>query len=364
MSKIKFKIDEKSLYYGIYNDYKKGQTATVSTPLNQSKNPDKWHKDILQLLGTGVASGNVPDALLGKCLSKTTSKANTKLIELYEFRNIYLDGKKLDTNASFCIYIKEEIDQTTKSRKGQTITNVHFGRQKLHYPTSLKHKTDGFNIDNGEVLNAIIKQNGGFAYIVRGFEVDTGRNSLNFITTMIGVEGVFLSNVFVKQKGVGKKLLLKEIDLDSLNITTRAEDDSKVQLSKEDLDVVLGIFEKANKSKIENGKRGEEIIIEKLKENSAFYEIYHTSLDYPTSPYDIEYYEDGVKKYVEVKATQGNNKIFNMSSGEIKFMETYQEHYILYLVTNVKDRFPDIYEFTCGQIKKLKFEHPTTKFYA
>lgn len=49
MEKIKFKIDEKSLFYGVYNDYKKGQTATVSTPLNQSSNPDKWRKDILEL---------------------------------------------------------------------------------------------------------------------------------------------------------------------------------------------------------------------------------------------------------------------------------------------------------------------------
>ena len=35
--KVRFKIDEKSLFYGVYNDYNRGQTATVSTPLNQSK---------------------------------------------------------------------------------------------------------------------------------------------------------------------------------------------------------------------------------------------------------------------------------------------------------------------------------------
>lgn len=364
MSKIKFKIDEKSLYYGIYNDYKKGQTATVATPLNQSKNPDKWHKDILCLLDTKLVINTIPPVLQGKCLNKSTSQANAKVNAFFEFKNLYLDGVKINTPYSFGMYIKEEIDEYIIARNGKKVRNTHLGRLKLHYPITLKHESDGYKVNNKEILEKILKQNGGFAYIVRGFEVNTDENSLNFITTMIGVEGVFLSNVFVKQKGVGKKLLLKEIDLDSLNIITRSEDDSKVQLSKEDLDVVLGIFEKANKSKIENGKRGEEIIIEKLKENPAFSEIYHTSLDYPTSPYDIEYYEDGVKKYVEVKATQGKNKIFNMSSGEIKFMETYQEHYILYLVTNVKDRFPDIYEFTCGQIKKLKFEHPTTKFYA
>ena len=49
MSVIKFKIDEKSLFYGMYNDYERGQTATVSTPFNQSTNPNKWRKDILKL---------------------------------------------------------------------------------------------------------------------------------------------------------------------------------------------------------------------------------------------------------------------------------------------------------------------------
>ena len=50
--KFRFKIDEKSLFYGLYNDYVRGQTATVSTPINQSKDPDKWHKDIMKLLNT------------------------------------------------------------------------------------------------------------------------------------------------------------------------------------------------------------------------------------------------------------------------------------------------------------------------
>ena len=52
--KFRFKIDEKSLFYGLYNDYAKGQTATVSTPINQSKDPNKWHKDIMKLFTSGL----------------------------------------------------------------------------------------------------------------------------------------------------------------------------------------------------------------------------------------------------------------------------------------------------------------------
>ena len=35
-NKIRFKIDEKSLFIGTYNDYNKGQTATVSPAFTAS----------------------------------------------------------------------------------------------------------------------------------------------------------------------------------------------------------------------------------------------------------------------------------------------------------------------------------------
>ena len=71
--KFRFKIDEKSLFYGLYNDYVRGQTATVSTPINQSKDPNKWHKDIMKLYGSGLESKIIPQELIDKCLNKTTS---------------------------------------------------------------------------------------------------------------------------------------------------------------------------------------------------------------------------------------------------------------------------------------------------
>lgn len=366
MSKFRFMIDEKSLYYGIYNDYKKGETATVSTPINQSKNPEKWHKDILKLVGNGIKAENVPEILCNKCLNKTTSKANTTLVELYEFKNIYLDGKKLETDSSFALYIKEETDEFIKNRQGKMVLNTHLGRKKLHYPMSLMHKSDGFNIDNAEVLEAIINQNGGFAYVVRGFECDTEENSINFITTIIGIKGIFLSSVFKKKKGVGKKLLLKEINLDEVDFTAQDiyGDSTSYVLDRKKDGQDIDLFEKANKTKLENGKLGESIILSKLSEQDEISDIYHTSKDYPTSPYDIEYYINGVKKYVEVKATQGDKKVFNMSAGEIKFMERYKEDYILFLITNVRDKMPKVYMFTCDKIKQLKKEYPTTRFYA
>ena len=79
MSVLRFKIDEKSLFYGLYNDYERGQTATVSTPINQSKDPEKWHKDIIALYHSGLALNNIPNELIDRCLNKTTSQANSKI---------------------------------------------------------------------------------------------------------------------------------------------------------------------------------------------------------------------------------------------------------------------------------------------
>ena len=342
MEKIKFKIDEKSLFFGIYNDYVQGQTPTVSTPLNQSTDPKKWRNDILSLCDKNLHLHKIPSMLLEKCTRKTTSKAKTKVDYIFVFNNLKLDGKPLKSNHSFAFYIKEEIDEFIKTRKSEKmVTNTHLGRKKLHYPQTFKYKTDGLNIDNHSVLEEILKQNGGFAYIVRGFECDLEDKSLNFITSIVGLEGIFLSSVFKKQKGVGKKLLLKEIniaaqDLPHMDIAYLI--DTEQRNSSGCID-----FDKINKSRIENGKRGEEIIFKYISENfKGATDIYHTSIDFPTSPYDIELYLDGVKKYIEVKSTSSAKKIFNMSCGEIKFMTSYKDDYILYLVTDVKNEFPKI----------------------
>ena len=365
MSVIKFKIDEKSLFYGMYNDYERGQTATVSTPLNQSTNPNKWRKDILKLCDTDLNVKVIPEMLLRKCTSKTTSQAKSKIDFLYVFENIKLDGKPINCNCQFAIYIKEEIDAMIKSKTtGKMVKNTHLGRKKLHYPQTLVHKTDGFNIDNKKVLDKILDVNGGFAYIVRGFECDTDNKSLNFITSLVGLKGIFLSSVFKKQKGVGKKLLLEEINIDAQDlpegdIAYLVNSENKSYSSASDM------FEAINKSKVENGKLGEELILKYLEENMpSITDVYHTSKDFPTSSYDIEFIQNGIKKYVEVKSTSGTKKVFNMSLGELKFMDKYKDDYLLFLVTSVKDDFPNVEIFTLDKISHLKKVYPNTRFYA
>lgn len=352
-NKIRFKIDEKSLFVGTYNDYQKGQTATVSTPLNQSKDKNKWRNDILELSKYNCNIDNPPDMLIHRCQS--ASHSGNTIDNIFIFKNILIDGKKLEVNEEFAMYFKRETDEYITKINGIKAKNTHLGRIKLHYPITFKYKTDGYNIDNQKILNEIIKQNGGFAYVVRGFEYYEDIQSLNFITSLIGPEGIPLSTVFKRKKGVGQKLMIdpnKVIDNDYLVVVEQTKD---INIS----------YELINKSRVENGKLGEEFIynllLNKLDINS---ELYHTSIDYPQSPYDMEYIENGEKKYVEVKSTNGNKPIFNMSSGELKFMEKYKDSYKLYMVMNVKNSFPDVKEYTYYDIIKMKKEYPSVRFYA
>ena len=355
-NKIRFKIDEKSLFIGPYNDYKAGQTATVSTPLNQSKDPSKWRNDILELSNYNCNVVNPPDMLIHRCQSASHSGNN--IDNVFVFKNILIDGKKLDVNAEFAMYFKRETDEYITKQNGTKTRNTHLGRIKLHYPITFSYKGDGFNIDNKIVLNEIVKQNGGFAYVVRGFEYYEDTETLNFITSLIGPEGIPLSTVFRRQKGVGQKLMIdpnKVVDNDYVVVVEQTPDLKGSNVS----------YELINKSRAENGKLGEKyiynLLLDKLDVDS---ELYHTSLDFPQSPYDMEYIENGEKKYIEVKSTSGNKPIFNMSSGELKFMEKYKDSYKLYMVMNVKNDFPDVKEYSYYDIIKMRKEFPSVRFYA
>lgn len=365
MRKIRFKIDEKSLYFGIYNNYEKGEVMTSSTPINQSKDPSKHRKDIINFMNSGLeVSGNIPNDLLSQLTRKTTSQAKTRINKLFVFDKITINGKELNTSYQFAIYVKEEIDPIIKRRDGTMGPNTHLGRMKLHYPSKVKYNRNGYNINNKEILNAIIQQNGGFAYIVRGFEVDTETKTLNFITSLIGLNGIFLSSVFKIAKGVGKKLLLDEINLEAQDL---ASDSFVIVATNTNNNQSTDInFEQLRKTQVENGKLGEKYVFEHISEyvSGTINDLYHTSSHYPTSPYDIEYIdENGDTQYVEVKATSGSKEVFNMSSGEIKFMNTYKDKYTLILVTNVRSSFPTIKTYQADKIMRLRKEYPSIRFY-
>lgn len=347
-----FDIDEKSLYRGIKNDYKKGQSASVATPLNQSIDRKKWRNDIIDFL-EGYPSKDInslPSILKDKCLRQTTSKAVSKLVYFNVFSKFSLDGIPFNADASFAFYVKEETSEIIEKRDGSTGINTHKGRRRLCYPLAIKHQTDGYKIDNSVVLDRIIEVNGGFAYIVKGFDVNTDTNTLNFRTTMVGLNGVLLSNVFRRGKGVGVKLNVNGVNFEE---TIVSKGKSSI-LSQSESNAFFETLEKIKTASRANGLAGEEFVfdnISKLLKTENIENSYHTSKKYPQSPYDIEYTIDGVKKYIEVKSTSGDKKVFLMSKGERKFMEKYEKDYKLILVTNVTSNHRRTFVFTRKEIE-------------
>ncbi len=350
---VEIHIDEKSLYYGITNDFSKGQTSTISTPLNQAKDPSKWKNDILSLSQCKCKyNGKIPQGLLYKCLFK--SKAlETSVPDLFVFDNLYVDGKKLDCKYQFCIYFKQENSEYTNNGK----INTHKGRIKLHYQKSMFYKDNKFNIDNKKVLEAIFIQNGGFAYMVRSFEYNKVNNSLNFVTSIVGPGGMPLSAVFSRKKGVGKKYAHFDYNPETIDYLI-----SISQLDYTGEDAIVSI-KKANVTREKNGKLGEQIVVDYLKKELLDMEnFYHVSKEHALSPYDMEYTLNDIKYYVEVKSTQSDKINFYLSPGEMKFMEENKETYILYMVTNVRDNKPNIKKFTYKDILKMKSKPTSARF--
>ena len=339
--KYSIDIDEKSLFRGIKNDFKSGHSATTSTPLNQSKDKAKWRNDIYTFLNACQSEdvSKIPDRLKDLCLRQTTSKAPTKLVNFYVFSNFAVDGVPFEAEASFAMCIKEETAGEISKRDSKTGTNTHIGRQMLHYQVSLNYTTDGYNINNGIVLKRIIDVNGGFAYVVKGFDYDTDTKVLNFRTTLVGLEGVSLSNVFKSKKGIGKKLLVDDIKLNNLDIDKKLVEKL---LPEEERNSFYTTLEKIQESCRSNGILGEKYVLEKLddilgkKIQKKIKNKSHISDKYPQSPYDIECdMEDGEKMYIEVKSTKDAKKIFYMSKGERNFMDLKEQNYLLILVTKV-----------------------------
>ena len=170
-------------------------------------------------------------------------------------------------------------------------------------------------------------------------------NTLNIITSLIGPKNALLSTVFKIKKGVGKKL---RTDINSAIV-------ANIDVYKIDDDIVYRNEDKYTKraqTSRYNGKKGEDFVYDICC--AIQNDVYHTSVEYPESPYDMEYIdENGMKKYVEVKSTQSDKINFRMSTYEYDFMEKYKEQYIMYVVLNVREEFPSYVVLTYADIIKL-----------
>lgn len=313
MSVIRLPIDIKSLYFNIKNDNESGHTATVATPLKQGAS---IHTELAKIR-------NIPeninafskDKLIGQILSK--SRAAAKITDVLVFDKISVNGIRVNCEESFCIYIREETDPK----------NVHCGRQKVHYPPSLKYSDSDIEINNRKVVDAISETLFGYAYIVEAFEYDSDSKTLNFDALIVGENGIPYSKVFLNKKGVGNKFssVFNEFaDTYDFEIIALRE---HLGYDKVGPDNYMEV--------VNSNKRLAMSAVEESLKIAGFKAVRKMTEEYPYSLYDIEYEENREKKYVIVRFTSTKIDIFTLPYNKIKFCNDYNGAVKVALVTDV-----------------------------
>lgn len=310
---IRLPIDVKSLYFNIKNDNESGHTATVATPIKQYGGVNE---DLIKVLDIPENINVISrESIIGQILSK--SRAEARIDKVFVFDKISVNGIMVENIPSFCMYIREE------TAEGY----VHKGRQKLHYPPSLKFSDEEVEINNKLVMQAISRTLGDYAFIVEAFEYNTNDSSLNFDVIVVGANNIPYSKVFINRRGVGVKF------------TSVFSEDSEVYDSE-----IIALREHLGYENV-----GPENFAQVMRENkNKAYEIVKSKLDsigakgirqlneeYPYALYDYEYKINGVKHYAIVRQTATKIKYFNLPINKIQFCNDFLDKVCVYLVTDI-----------------------------
>lgn len=330
MSVIRLPIDLKSFYFNITNDNETGHTPTVATPLKQGAS---IHKELAKIRSIPENINTYSrDSLISEILSK--SRAAAIITDVFVFDNVSVNGVQVECDASFCIYIREETDPN----------NVHCGRQKVHYPLSLKFSDLETEINNRKIVNEISSILHSYAFIVEAFEYNTESKVLNFDVALVGENGIPYSKIFLNKRVVGNKFssVFNEFadTYDSGIISLRehlgfgnVNPENYMEVIAQNKSIALQVTEKALTVKSATN-------IRKLVEK------------YPYSLYDIEYCKSGIKKYVIVRFTSTKTRFFSLPYNKIKFINDYSKNVQIALVTDINGN-PKIYWYTVGDLNGM-----------
>ena len=328
---IRMPIDIKSLYLNIKNDNRTGHTATVATPLKQGASV---HSELSQIM-------NLPENMTQKDKERLSSqilaksRADARIVKAFRFDSIMVNGSKVETNAAYCIYVREETNPH----------NVHFGRQKVHYPQILVYEGDDIHINNQLVLRAVSKTLNDYAFIVQAFEYDTDSKTLNFDALIVGENSVPYSKVFVNRRGVGAKfstMFTHDAENYDIEIIALRQRMGYTSVSTDNYnDIIL-----ANKADACN------LVCDYLMNKGAS-TARILKFEYPYSLYDIFYEIDGKKKYAIIQQTATREKYFVLSMEKIQFINDFSDSASVFLVTDIKGK-PQVIEYTPSMINTLK----------
>ena len=310
---IRLPINTKSLYLNIKNDNKIGHSATVATPIKQGA---AYNPDLIRIKNLPENINSVSrEALIEKILSK--SRAEARISNVYVFNKISVNGKTLENVPAFCMYIREETGED----------NVHYGRQKLHYPITFKFCDNETEINNNEVIKAVSEALNNYAFIVDAFEYDTETRCLNFDALIVGYNSIPYSKVFINQKGVGKKfttVFYENVDLYDTEIIALREKFGYDNICPENFEFVMA----------ENRTTAVGCAVDWLTEIGAK-KIRNMNEEYPYSLYDLEYELNGIKQYLIVRFTATKMRYFSLPFNKTKFCNDFCENVKVYLVYDI-----------------------------
>lgn len=327
---IRLPIDIKSLHYNILNDNKIGHTATVATPIKQGAS---IRSELMQIFKIKQNEQCINCPELMEELVKT-ARQMVKITGIFTFDKIAVNGDLIKTDSAFCIYTREEVDNT----------KVHFGRVKMHYPTKLHYSNADINIDNRRVIKAVSEAVCDYAFFVNAFEYDTETSVLNFCLTIIGENRIPYSKVFINERGVGNKFVCMNdeyVDVyDSEIISLRQKfgeeigPENFIQIMRRNKEIATACAIDFIKNK------GAEKVVELIKE-------------FPYSLYDIEYKIKGKIKYLIVCFTATKINYFNLSAKKIRFLNDFQEKSSLLCISDINGK-PMVTEYCAKDINKMR----------
>lgn len=310
---IRLPIDTKSLYFNIKNDNQSGHTATVATPLKQGK---AIHDELAQIY---VLPENIEarsrEGVIAKILKN--SRAEAIIPHVYVFDRVSVNGERLEGVPAFCVYVREETAES----------NVHCGRQKVHYPPSFIYVDDYVEINNREVVRAMSERLKSYAFLIEALEYDEKNRTLNFDALIVGEKDVPYSKVFLNKKGVGNKFTA------AFNESADSYDTEIIALREH-----LG-YENVRPDNYEEIQRNHkelaiDIAIEDLK-RQGIDDVRRLSSEYPYSLYDLEISKDGKKQYTIVRNTATKLTYFTMPYNKIKFCMDFDEMVSIALVKDI-----------------------------
>lgn len=328
---IRMPIDLKSLYLNIRNDNKTGHTPTVATPLRQGSS---IHTEIAQILDIPeTIPVDSKERLSLQLLAK--SRADAKIVKAYLFDNISVNGIPVDTDASYCIYIREETDPT----------NVHFGRQKVHYPQVLAFEDENIRIDNKSVIHSISSVLSDYAFIVQAFEYNTANGVLNFDVLLAGYNSIPYSKVFMIKRGVGDKFVSIFNEFADIYDSEIVAMRGKLGYDNVDTENFMQVM-------ADNKEKAINLVMEQIRSTTG-QNCTPLSLAYPYSLYDIEVKDIQHKKYIIVRFSSTRVPYFNLSNNIIRFINDFPEQAEIYLVTDINGS-PHISKYCASDLLEMK----------